>query len=186
MIDNWRIHAVVLCSRALWSRFVRVVVMLNVVDSAGYSWEDVKPPSPSPPPSGENAHLIPPDPVAVRLVHCIYRYLSSSMAWECDGTLTRYFPCLVSHCIYFVHCTTFPHLRQVYCASSCEQFTENVSQKYVLSIAATVSLTAFNATHCLHVNPRRACAARVTVLGVCVCLSVCPSLFSQYRQRRSL
>ena len=31
---------------------------------------------------------------------------------------------------------------------------------------------------CLHVqfvNPRRACAARVTVLGLCVCLSVCPS-----------
>ena len=40
----------------------------------------------------------------------------------------------------------------------------------------------------------RACAVRVTVLGLCVCvsvclsvcLSVCPSLFSHYRQRRSL
>ena len=36
------------------------------------------------------------------------------------------------------------------------------------------------------VNPRRACAARVAVLGLSVCLSVCPSLFSHYRQRRSL
>jgi hypothetical protein len=36
--------------------------MLEVVDSAGYSWEEVKPPSPSPP-SAENARLIPPDPV---------------------------------------------------------------------------------------------------------------------------
>ena len=39
-------------------------------------------------------------------------------------------------------------------------------------------------------NPRRACAARVIVLGLCVCvsvcLSVCPSLFSHYRQRRGL
>ena len=26
------------------------------------------------------------------------------------------------------------------------------------------------------VNPRRACAARVTVLGLCVCLSVCLSV----------
>ena len=26
------------------------------------------------------------------------------------------------------------------------------------------------------INPRRACAARVTVLGLCVCLSVCVSV----------
>jgi len=40
-------------------------------------------------------------------------------------------------------------------------------------------------------NPRRACAARVTVLGLCVCVSVCVSvcvcvclhLFSSYRDQ---
>ena len=40
------------------------------------------------------------------------------------------------------------------------------------------------------VNPRRACAARVTVVGLCVCLSVCLSvcrrLFSHYRLRGGL
>ena len=44
--------------------------MLEVVDSAGYSWEEVKPPSPSPP-SAENARLIPPDPVLVRTEHVV-------------------------------------------------------------------------------------------------------------------
>ena len=34
------------------------------------------------------------------------------------------------------------------------------------------------------INPRRACAARVTVLGLCVC--VCLRLFSHYRQRGGL
>ena len=31
---------------------------------------------------------------------------------------------------------------------------------------------------CIHIviNPRRACAARVTVVGLCVCLSVCVSV----------
>ena len=38
------------------------------------------------------------------------------------------------------------------------------------------------------VNPQRACAARVTVLGlcVCVCVSVCLRLFSHYRQRSGI
>ena len=40
------------------------------------------------------------------------------------------------------------------------------------------------------INPRRACAARVTVVGLCVCLSVCLSvcrrLFSHYRLRGGL
>ena len=44
------------------------------------------------------------------------------------------------------------------------------------------------------VNPRRACAARVTVVVLCVCLSVClsvclfvcPRLFSDYRLRGGL
>ena len=36
------------------------------------------------------------------------------------------------------------------------------------------------------VNPRRACAARVTVLGPSVCQSVCPRLFSHCRQRRGI
>ena len=44
--------------------------MLEVVDSAGYSWGEVKPPSPSLP-SAENAHLIPPDPVSVRTKHVV-------------------------------------------------------------------------------------------------------------------
>ena len=39
------------------------------------------------------------------------------------------------------------------------------------------------------INPRRACAARVTVLGLCVCVSVCVCvclhLFSHYRQQTS-
>ena len=35
----------------------------------------------------------------------------------------------------------------------------------------------------LFINPRRACAARVTVVVLCVCLSVCPNtLFWQYAQ----
>ena len=37
------------------------------------------------------------------------------------------------------------------------------------------------------VNPRRACAARITVLGLCVCVSVCLSVcyhvFCRYAQR---
>ena len=36
------------------------------------------------------------------------------------------------------------------------------------------------------INPRRACAARVTVVVLCVCLSVCLRLFSDYRLRGSL
>ena len=36
------------------------------------------------------------------------------------------------------------------------------------------------------INPRRACAARVTVVVLCVCLSVCPRLFSDYRLRGGL
>jgi len=31
------------------------------------------------------------------------------------------------------------------------------------------------------INPRRACAARVTVLGLCVCVCVCLHLFSPYQ-----
>ena len=46
----------------------------------------------------------------------------------------------------------------------------------------------------LVINPRRACAARVTVVGLCVCLSVClfvclfvcRRLFSHYRVRGGL
>ena len=34
----------------------------------------------------------------------------------------------------------------------------------------------------LLVNPLRTCAARVTVLGLCVCVAVCLSLFSYYIQ----
>jgi len=33
------------------------------------------------------------------------------------------------------------------------------------------------------INPRRAGAARVTVLGLCVCVSVCLHLFSPYREQ---
>ena len=40
------------------------------------------------------------------------------------------------------------------------------------------------------INPRRACAARVTVIVLCVCVSVCVSvclrLFSDYRLRGGL
>ena len=36
------------------------------------------------------------------------------------------------------------------------------------------------------INPRRACAARVTVIVLCVCLFVCPRLFSDYRLRGGL
>ena len=32
-------------------------------------------------------------------------------------------------------------------------------------------------------NPRRACAARVTVFGLCVCVSVCLSMLIQARKR---
>ena len=35
-------------------------------------------------------------------------------------------------------------------------------------------------------NPRHACAARVTVVGLCVCLFVCRRLFSHYRLRGGL
>ena len=35
-------------------------------------------------------------------------------------------------------------------------------------------------------NPRRACAARVTVVVLCVCLSVYPRLFSDYRLQGGL
>ena len=36
------------------------------------------------------------------------------------------------------------------------------------------------------INPRRACAARVTVVVLCVCLSICHPLFSHYRLRGGL
>lgn len=39
--------------------------VLKIRDSAGYDWEEIKQPSPPPPPSAENAHLIPPEPVSV-------------------------------------------------------------------------------------------------------------------------
>ena len=39
---------------------------------------------------------------------------------------------------------------------------------------------------CAVVNPRRACAVRVTVVVLCVCLSVCQYLFSHYRLRGGL
>ena len=43
-------------------------------------------------------------------------------------------------------------------------------------------------SHSLHsplalINPRRACAARVTVVVLCVCVSVCLHLFSRYRHQ---
>ena len=45
-------------------------------------------------------------------------------------------------------------------------------------------------SECELINPRRACAARVTVVVLCVCLSVCLSvcqqLFSHYRLRGGL
>ena len=34
--------------------------------------------------------------------------------------------------------------------------------------------------HNFFINPRRACAARVTVLGSCVCVCVCPLHFGHY------
>lgn len=40
--------------------------LLNIRDSAGYEWEDVKQESQTP--SGDNAHLIPPEPASV---HCL-------------------------------------------------------------------------------------------------------------------
>ena len=42
------------------------------------------------------------------------------------------------------------------------------------------------ALYCCIINPRRACAARVTVLGLCVCVCVCVSaaLFSHLAQLR--
>ena len=36
------------------------------------------------------------------------------------------------------------------------------------------------------INPRHACAARVTVVVLCVCLFVCQRLFSHYRLRGGL
>jgi len=33
------------------------------------------------------------------------------------------------------------------------------------------------------INPWRACAARVTVLGLCVCVCVCLHVFSPYRDQ---
>ena len=41
-------------------------------------------------------------------------------------------------------------------------------------------------TNRMFINPRRACAARVTVVVLCVCVSVCLRLFSDYRLRGGL
>ena len=41
--------------------------LLKIRDSAGFDWEEIKPPSPPPAPSSENAHLIPPEPASVSL-----------------------------------------------------------------------------------------------------------------------
>ena len=50
-----------------------------------------------------------------------------------------------------------------------------------------MSTTLNFSTYRVIINPRRACAARVTVLGlcvcVCVCLCVCLHLFSPYRDQ---
>ena len=49
------------------------------------------------------------------------------------------------------------------------------------SIAVSLVRTMFTI-----INPRRACAARVTVVVLCVCLFVCQHLFSHYRLRGGL
>ena len=56
---------------------------------------------------------------------------------------------------------------------------------YSVRLSFTVTLVI-----CYVINPRRACAARVTVVVLCVCLSVClfvcQQLFSHYRPRGGL
>ena len=44
--------------------------LLKIRDSAGFDWEEVSYPSPPPPPSNENAHLIPPEPTSVSAPLC--------------------------------------------------------------------------------------------------------------------
>ena len=50
----------------------------------------------------------------------------------------------------------------------------------ILLIPTPLVLALFAAAASLLINPRRACAARVTVLGLSVCLSCVFSLFWQY------
>ena len=48
-----------------------------------------------------------------------------------------------------------------------------------------VSRHSYSKPMLLFINPRRACAARVTVLGLCVCLSVCLSVGTYSRTTRN-
>ena len=91
-------------------------------------------------------------------------------------------------CNVFVIHYTFHHESITFCFRNCDdsllqQVSVSDSQLHVHTyIVRTVSYTTV-----IHVvNPRRACAARVTVVGVCVCLSVCRRLFSHYRLRGGL
>ena len=85
-------------------------------------------------------------------------------------------------CIY-THKYYNPDLLKLHCYA----FTHHTP----MAIHALCTRTIFAACMLLYfytlINPRRACAARVTVVGLCVCLSVCLSvcrrLFSHYTLR---
>ena len=65
-------------------------------------------------------------------------------------------------------------------------------QNFMLVGVSVIEILEFNQeeehgkTVTIIINPRRACAARVTVVVLCVYLFVCPRLFSDYRLRGGL
>ena len=64
------------------------------------------------------------------------------------------------------------------------RYVDNVLTPYLTSSRAKLGLSP--AQIALVINPRRACAARVTVVVLCVCLSVCLLLFSHHGLRGGL
>ena len=68
-------------------------------------------------------------------------------------------------------------------ASPCQTLRELLAWRrrvmHTISDTAHAQFAECFCTLVLFINPRRACAARVTVLGLCVCLSVCLSVCQQ-------
>ena len=78
--------------------------------------------------------------------------------------------------------------RIVYTAISVMSCTSNIHAKFskFLCEVGDVARQASNPYCFKPIDPRRACSAKVTVLGLCVCLSICLSVSSQLRVQQEI
>ena len=93
------------------------------------------------------------------------------------------------HTLYFVRLHFTPSSRPYFCGRIIKiiRFNESMhlqtcaphtQKKEQINNFRPDEMTVLTNTNVV-VNPRRACAARVTVLGLCVCVCVCPRLYSR-------